>query len=144
MAIRLPLSPLSFMGYNWTPCHVCAHAITIRITTMVIMWRLAVRKCEFCENVKSPGCLWHHRHRPLHNRVVTLSWRYSTLCNANTITNERYVSRIGVGNTGVLCCGVERKQKPRAPTFEDDEDGHLIYQNGDVLLDRCSFAKLWL
>ncbi|XKL61794.1 hypothetical protein PGB90_001627 [Kerria lacca] len=24
----------------------------------------------------------------------------------------------------------------RAPTFEDDEDGHLIYQNGDVLLDR--------
>lgn len=30
------------------------------------------------------------------------------------------------------------KQGSRAPSVEDDEDGHLIYRNGDVLQDRCS------
>ena len=30
------------------------------------------------------------------------------------------------------------QQSSRAPSVEDDEDGHLIYGNGDVLQDRCS------
>lgn len=30
-------------------------------------------------------------------------------------------------------------QSSRAPSIEDDEDGHLIYHHGDVLQDRCSW-----
>ncbi|XP_070524869.1 dual specificity protein kinase CLK2 isoform X4 [Cardiocondyla obscurior] len=29
-----------------------------------------------------------------------------------------------------------RSQSPRPPSFEDDEDGHLIYQSGDILANR--------
>lgn len=29
-------------------------------------------------------------------------------------------------------------QSSRAPSVEDDEEGHLIYRNGDLLQDRCS------
>lgn len=28
-------------------------------------------------------------------------------------------------------------QSSRTPSVEDDEDGHLIYRNGDILLQRC-------
>lgn len=34
---------------------------------------------------------------------------------------------------------VWRIQSSRAPSVEDDEEGHLIYRLGDVLQDRCSW-----
>lgn len=35
-----------------------------------------------------------------------------------------------------------RTQSSRAPSIEDDEEGHLIYHVGDVLLNRCSWILL--
>lgn len=35
-------------------------------------------------------------------------------------------------------------QSSRAPSVEDDDEGHLIYRSGDVLQDRCSWILLLL
>lgn len=42
-----------------------------------------------------------------------------------------------IGNGAVL--DEWRKQSSRAPSVEDDEEGHLIYRLGDVLQGRCSW-----
>ena len=44
------------------------------------------------------------------------------------------------GRCGVVLC-VAIVQSSRAPSVEDDEDGHLIYRHGDVLQDRCSWIQ---
>ena len=31
-------------------------------------------------------------------------------------------------------------QSSRAPSVEDDEDGHLLYRNGDLLQNRCKYS----
>lgn len=37
---------------------------------------------------------------------------------------------------------IDDKQSSRAPSVEDDEEGHLIYRSGDVLQDRCVWIPL--
>ena len=32
----------------------------------------------------------------------------------------------------------EEQSNSRAASIEDDDDGHLIYKNGDVLQERCT------
>lgn len=48
------------------------------------------------------------------------------------------VDRLTHGPCAVLCRDVWT-QSSRAPSVEDDEDGHLIYRTGDILQDRCSW-----
>lgn len=36
------------------------------------------------------------------------------------------------------------QQSSRAPSVEDDEEGHLIYRTGDILQDRCSWINISL
>lgn len=35
-------------------------------------------------------------------------------------------------------CDHSQQQRARSPVIVDDEEGHLIYKNGDNLADRCS------
>lgn len=35
-------------------------------------------------------------------------------------------------------CDHPQQQRARSPVIVDDEEGHLIYKNGDSLADRCS------
>jgi len=49
---------------------------------------------------------------------------------------------VTVYNTRVVLVGVqllleEEKDKERPDNVEDDEDGHLIYSNNDVIRNRC-------
>lgn len=68
--------------------------------------------------------------RPVHPaRSVGVNWRRLGPC---PVTD---------GRCGVVVRWLAILQSSRAPSVEDDEDGHLIYRHGDVLQDRCSWIQ---
>ena len=40
--------------------------------------------------------------------------------------------------SGAMNCDWQSSSAARAPSIQDDEDGHLIYRHGDILQSRCS------
>ncbi|UYV81681.1 CLK2 [Cordylochernes scorpioides] len=85
----------------------------------------------------------HYRHGTCVASRLSLAMaaRLSILCcpASGLEETERLTLTSTTSQLLALCCCIASS---RAPSVEDDEDGHLIYRHGDVLQERCIYPSL--
>ncbi|KAI4489774.1 hypothetical protein M0804_003956 [Polistes exclamans] len=76
--------------------------------------------------------------KPSTTDIIASKYKKNTHCSNNKkdITKNSYASNISSSSTVINELDSNHAISPRPPSVEDDEDGHLVYQSGDILANR--------